>query len=122
MNPIIALYRISFIEQNRPVNDPNRMQQMRDNATFIISAWDQEKLVGICRCLSDFSYVTYISDLVVHPDYQKQGIGKQLIAKTQKKSGPQCKIVLLANTQAKDYYPHIGFSPHKRAWVHPKPT
>ena len=49
--------------------------------------------------------------------YQKQGIGQQLIKYTKHALHPQAKIVLLAAPQAVEYYPHIGFMQHMSAWV-----
>lgn len=40
-----------------------RLQRMIDNADIMISAWDRDKLVGIARALTDFSYCCYLSDL-----------------------------------------------------------
>jgi predicted N-acetyltransferase YhbS len=90
---------------------------MVKNANLTVSAWKGDTLVGLCRCLSDFAYVTYIADLAVAKDYQKSGIGKELIARTQDASGEGVKIVLLSAPSANDYYPHIGFEPHPRAWI-----
>ncbi|RAP30301.1 GNAT family N-acetyltransferase [Candidatus Marinamargulisbacteria bacterium SCGC AG-343-D04] len=117
LDDLITFYKKSFTETPRPTQDKKRMALMLENATFIISAWDTSTLVGICRCLSDYSYVTYISDLAVHENYQHQGIGKMLIQHVKQKSSPDCKLVLLSNTNANTYYPHIGFSPHDRAWT-----
>ena len=61
---------------NRPTNDLSRIKTMFDNANLIMSAWDGNKLVGLCRSLTDFSYYCYLSDLAVDIEYQNQGIGK----------------------------------------------
>ena len=114
---IQEFYELSFKEKPRPTQDPLRMKSMIEATSLFLTAWDENKLIGICRSLSDFAYVSYISDLAVHPDYQKQGIAKQLIALTQEKSGAHCKIVILSNIEANSFYPHIGFTAHDRAWT-----
>lgn len=114
---LCSLYKDSFLESPRPVDDMAAMQNMLENATIVVSAWDNETLVGVCRCLSDFSYVTYVSDLAVHKDWQRKGIGQQLLKYVREKSGPTCKLVLLSNIQANSYYPKLGFSQHDRAWI-----
>jgi len=43
-------------------------------------------------------------------DYQKQGIGKRLIALTKEKVGDQTALILLAAPEAIDYYPKIGLT------------
>ncbi|GAX47455.1 GNAT family N-acetyltransferase [Pseudolactococcus reticulitermitis] len=105
-----------FFASRRPVDDMARMTQMFKNSNLVMSAWSENQIVGIARALTDFSYTTYLSDLVVRTDFQRQGIGQKLIEQIQAVA-PQAKIVLLAAPQAVDYYPHIGFEKHESAWV-----
>ena len=114
---IINLYKISFVEFPRPVDDEIRMKKIFDHSSIIACAYSNNRLIGICRALSDFGYVTYISDLAVDPDYQRQSIGKTLIKMIQDKCGSHCKIVLLSNNNANTFYSHIGFQKHERAWT-----
>lgn len=60
----------------RPFQDLERLQKMIDHADIIISAWDEDKLVGIARAITDYVYCCYLSDLAVDDKYQKLGIGK----------------------------------------------
>ena len=114
---VIALYNRSILGERRPVNKPAVFQGMIDNASILVTAWDDTKLVGIARSLSDFIYITYLADLVVDEDYQQQGIGKQLIELTQAQTSPDCMMVLLATPSANDYYPKLGFTHNPRAWM-----
>jgi predicted N-acetyltransferase YhbS len=68
--------------------------------------------------VSDFSYVTYLSDIAVAREFQRQGLGRALIEGT-RQAAPAAKIVLLSAPAAAEYYPHIGFSRHNSAWVLP---
>jgi len=91
------------------------MEQMLRNANLVITAWDEDLLVGISRSLTDFSYATYLSDLAVRVSHQRQGIGKELMRRTQQASAP-ATIILLAAPAAEQYYPHVGFTHHPQAW------
>lgn len=113
----IALYQKSTLGERRPVDRPDVFAGMLKNANLIVTAWDDSRLVGIARSLTDFTYVTYLADLAVDVDYQHQGIGKQLIAETQRCVEPECMIVLLAAPKANDYYPKLGFTHNPRAWM-----
>ena len=117
IDEVIALYRASTLGERRPIENRERMATMLRYANLVITAWDEEKLIGISRALTDFTYVTYLSDLVVHQDYQQQGIGKELIRQTQAACGPLTRLILLAAPAAESYYPHIGFTLHPQAWM-----
>ncbi len=117
LDAVIDLYRASTLGERRPIEEPERMAKMLENANLVITAWEGDLLVGISRSFTDFAYVTYLADLAVRESHQRQGIGKELIRRTQVECGPQTKIVLLAAPKAVDYYPHIGFIHHPQAWV-----
>ena len=113
----IQLYKSSTLGERRPVDRPDIFEGMLNNASLTISAWHEERLVGIARSLTDFSYVAYLADLAVDSEYQKLGIGKRLVQETQNRLGAACMIVLLAAPKANDYYPKLGFEHNPRAWM-----
>jgi hypothetical protein len=117
LTAMIDLYVASTLGKRRPVNEPKRMAEMLKHANIVITAWDGDLLVGISRALSDFSFVTYLSDLAVRVSHQRAGIGKELIRKTQEAGGADAKIILLPAPAAAEYYGHIGFEHHPRAWM-----
>lgn len=92
----------------RPLDDPHRMQLMLDHGNVLVTAWDEERLVGVSRALTDFAFCCYLSDLAVDESYQKQGIGKRLIDETHRAAGMHTTLILLAAPAAKEYYPKIG--------------
>lgn len=116
VDTVIRLYESSTLGERRPIGDRNRMDHMIRHANLIVTAWDGDRLVGLARSLTDFVYATYLADLAVDLDYQKQGIGRELIRRTQREA-PTSRIILLAAPKAVDYYPRIGFRPHTSAWV-----
>jgi GNAT superfamily N-acetyltransferase len=113
----IDLYVRSTLGERRPINSKDTFEAMLKNANLTITAWDQDKLIGIARSLTDFAYVNYLADLAVDQQYQRRGIGKELIAQTQKCLDPNCMIVLVAAPKANEYYGHIGFEHNPRAWI-----
>ncbi|MEP7367631.1 MAG: GNAT family N-acetyltransferase [Acidobacteriota bacterium] len=115
LDQVIELYVASTLGERRPVGDRDRMGQMLANANLVITAWDGEVLVGIARSVTDGVYCTYLSDLAVRETYQKQGIGKELMRRTQE-AAPQASLILLAAPKAVDYYPRVGFTKHESAW------
>lgn len=116
LDEVVALYSSSGLGARRPVQDRPRMRSMLDAANLIVVCRDGAELVGIARSLSDFSYVTYLSDLAVAMSHQRRGVGRALIEETARLGSP-AKLVLLAAPDAASYYPHVGFAPHHSAWV-----
>lgn len=104
---IIDVYNSSGI--NRPITDKERIAKMYANSNLVATAWDEDKLVGVSRSLTDFCYCCYLSDLAVRKDYQSNGIGKKLIELTKNIIGEQTTLILLAAPAAMDYYPKVGF-------------
>lgn len=104
---IIAVYDSSGI--NRPTYDKERIAKMYANSNLVVTAWDKNILVGISRSLTDFCFCCYLSDLAVRKEYQKHGIGKELISLTKETIGEQCMLLLLSAPTAMEYYPNVGF-------------
>ena len=113
----IDLCRKSTLGERRPVDRPDIFADMLKHASLTLSAWDGDRLVGIARTLTDFSYVAYLADLAVDADYQLQGIGRRLIDETRTQLGSDCMLVLLAAPKANDYYLKLGFEHNPRAWM-----
>ncbi|CAA6799601.1 MAG: GNAT family N-acetyltransferase [uncultured Sulfurovum sp.] len=113
----IDILERSTLSERRPVHDLNAMQGMLDKADIIITASQGDKIVGIARSVSDFNYCCYLSDLAVDTAYQGQGIGKELINKTQKELGEHCTLILISAPAAVNYYPKIGLTKHQSTWT-----
>jgi ribosomal protein S18 acetylase RimI-like enzyme len=115
---LAELFQASGIK--RPVEDLNRLKKMLDNANLVVTAWDGDKLIGMARAITDFSYCCYLSDLAVDKEYQKQGIGQELVHEIQKHIGDESNLVLLAAPESIDYYPKIGFDRCGHAFFIPR--
>lgn len=116
----IEILRRSTLAERRPVADRECIESMLRHGNLLVTAWDQDRLVGVARSVTDFSYCCYLSDLAVDLEYQKRGIGKRLIAETQQCLGPKCLMILLSAPAAVEYYPRIGFQHHPQAWILPR--
>ena len=117
LDDVIELYKASTLGERRPIDNRTCMAGMLKHANLIVTAWDNDLLVGISRTVTDFHFCAYLSDLAVRETHQKMGIGKELIRRTQAKLEPTATLILLAAPAAAEYYPHIGFDHHPRAWT-----
>ena len=112
---IIELYKSAGL--NRTVDDKERISNMYVESNLVITAWDNELLIGVSRSLTDFCYCCYLSDLAVRKEYQSQGIGRQLIELTREKIGPQTMLLLLSAPAAMEYYPKTGFEKVENGFI-----
>ncbi len=113
----IEVLKNSTLGERRPIDDIECIKGMVKNANIIITATQNDKIVGLARAVTDFHYCCYLSDLAVDKSCQKSGVGKKLIEIVQAQIGENCKIILLSAPQAAEYYPKIGFKQHQSAWV-----
>jgi predicted N-acetyltransferase YhbS len=110
----------STLAERRPANDPDTIRAMLKNADAIVTARLDGLLVGVSRAITDFAYCTYLSDLAVDEQYQRQGIGRELIRRTHEAAGLHTTLILLAAPKAQSYYPHVGMTKHESCWVIPR--
>lgn len=101
---------------HRPIDDVARIQRMVDNADIIVTARSNGQLVGVARAITDYSYCCYLSDLAVDTEYQRSGIGKELVRLIQEKLGDEVTLLLVAAPTAVEYYPRIGFEKLDKAF------
>lgn len=110
----------STLAARRPADDLARLDRMLRNADIVMVARDARRIVGVSRAITDFAYCCYLSDLAVHQDYQRQGIGKRLIAETRVVAGVATTLVLVAAPHAEGYYPRIGLTQVQSCWAIPR--
>lgn len=116
LKEVLDVYRKSGLGERRPIADEPRIGDMISNANLIIVCRMDGRLVGLARSISDFSYVTYLSDIAVDREHQSLGIGRALIDALRQEA-PRAKVVLLSAPAASGYYPRNGFTRHDSAWV-----
>ena len=112
---VAEVFKMSGI--TRPVHDLDRIQRMIDHADMIVTARINGQLVGIARAITDYSYCCYLSDLAVDANYQRSGIGKELVHCIQEKLGEEVTLVLVSAPNAVDYYPRIGFEKSDKTFL-----
>lgn len=70
---------LQFVNQIWPGDYDIKKTQNALSKTLNITAYDGERLVGCLRILSDGYFFGTITELLILPEYQKQGIGSQLL-------------------------------------------
>ena len=78
------------------------------NSTLVISAWENERLIGAVRILSDKMFRSIIYDLIVLPDFQNKGIGKELVRRCIEHF-PNSEWLVQTTEKISSYYEKNGF-------------
>lgn len=121
----VTLLKSSGLAERRPVDDDACIDGMLANADLIVTARDAaagHRLVGVSRCIGDFTYCCYCSDLAVDHDYQGQGIGTALISASRAELGPKCSFFLISAPDAVPFYETIGMPRLDRVYGWLAPT
>ena len=88
--------------------DMARIRSMVQNSDIIVTAWDNEEMVGFARCTTDYTFNGQINNVIVDNKYKGQGIGKKLIRKILG-SSDKVAYILRADSDNIDFYKKLGF-------------
>lgn len=97
----------AFWAQNRSLED---LEIAIANSDPVISIWDNDRLIGFTRATSDCVFRATIWDVVIHPDYRGQGLGRKLIETLL--AHPRIRRVervYLMTTYQQEFYLKLGF-------------
>ena len=107
----------SGLGSTRPVGDESRLAAMLTAADMILTARVDEPgnaLVGVARCITDFAWCCYLSELAIAPSAQGLGIGKGLLDEARRQLGPAVTLILISVPEAVGFYERAGMArvPH----------
>ncbi len=82
-----------------------------------IGGWHGDQLIGFARAVTDGHFRAYIEDVAVHPAYQRQGIGRQLLGCLLGILAHIDTISLFCQTDLVPFYTDLGFVPRGNQFV-----
>ncbi|PFG06455.1 GNAT family N-acetyltransferase [Bacillus sp. es.034] len=74
-----ALFKDAGWARNTPSWQKEKFSLIFTNSTWAFTVWDQDKMIGMVRVISDKIMAANIMDLVVLSEYRGKGIGKKLV-------------------------------------------
>ncbi|MCM1311603.1 MAG: GNAT family N-acetyltransferase [Bacteroides sp.] len=89
---------------------PDKLVKAMENYETVYSAWNGDKLVGMICAMDDGIMTAYIHYLLVIPEYQQHGIGRQLMEMVKEKYADYLRILLVAYPDGTGFYESCGFS------------
>ena len=78
--------------------------------TTNIGAWESERLVGAVRVLTDGYFFATVPEILVDPDYQRRGIGRELMFRALA-AAPRGALFFGAQPQSIGFFERLGCQP-----------
>jgi len=103
---LLEIYRLNKWSS---ADKPELLYKALTNSHTLISAWANGKMVGVANAISDGYLVVYYPHMLVHPDYQGEGIGSKMMAALLGKYAGYHQQMLTADTKAIEFYKKSGF-------------
>ena len=94
-------------------NDPQVLRAGFEQSMFILAAYEEDELVGLLRAVGDGQTVVLLQDILVRPDYQRQGVGTGLVraALARCEQVRQVQLVTDDRRSTISFYESLGFKP-----------
>ena len=93
------------------LTDDEKLTRAFDASLYTLGAYESDKLVGFIRCVGDGEHIVMVQDLIVAPDYQRTGIGRELMKRISEKYADVRMFMLVTDAQdenANAFYQAIG--------------
>ena len=114
LKQLVELYEnIGWISYS---NKPSELNEAIKNSLFNIGAFDSEELVGLIRVVGDNISIIYIQDILVKENYQRLGIGTNLLQLVLNRYNNVRQIILMTDNTEKTklFYKRNGMVPFEK--------
>lgn len=89
---------------------PDKLAAAMKNYETVYTAWEGDKLIGLVSAMDDGVMTAYIHYLLVRPEYQGRGIGRELMRITTEHYKDYLRILLVAYGNEVNFYKRCGFT------------
>ena len=103
---VLALYRALRWSS---AEKPRELERALRNSHFLVTAWDGSRLVGLGNAISDGALVVYYPHMLVRPEYQGRGIGREIVRRLMARYAGFHQHILVADGGAIEFYRKCGF-------------
>lgn len=106
LSQILPLYKAN---QWSSAEKPENLVKALLNSHSLVTAWDQDKLVGLGNAISDGYLVVYYPHLLVMPTHQRKGVGRMIMDKMAARYRGFHQQILVSDGKAIGFYERCGF-------------
>jgi|SRR5690606_135665 len=92
------------------VSKPKELLSALRGSHSLATARADGRLIGLANAISDGSLVVYFPHMLVHPDWHRRGVGRQLMMRMLERYGGFHQLMLTADGNAVRFYEAMGFS------------
>lgn len=111
--PSIAEYNELRELAGWPTFEAHLVKEALANSLFAVCVQSNGMTVGMGRIVGDNAIYLHIQDVIVHPEFQRKGIGKlimdALLNYVDKVGGKHTNIGLMCSKGREDFYKEFGF-------------
>ena len=92
--------------------DLSVLEQGYKHSLLVLSAYENEELLGIVRAVGDGHTIVFVQDILVFPEKQRQGVGTALLKAVLDRYPDVRQIELVTDNTPKTvaFYKSLGFS------------
>lgn len=118
---VLSLYK--SVGWSAYYSKPEVLKRAFEKSLRVFGAYDGAALVGLIRCVGDGETIVFIQDILVRPECQRRGIGRELVAAVLAEYAHVRQMHLLTDDTEKTvgFYTGVGFTPvedvHCRAFT-----
>lgn len=115
---VVALYKANAWSS---AGKPQKLLAALRNSDALVTARVDGRLVGLGNAISDGHLVVYFPHLLVHPEFQRQGVGRAMMRVLMQKYVGFHQQMLTADGDAVAFYKSLGFERAGRTepmWVY----
>ncbi len=89
--------------------DPQVLQRVYQNSQFCYWGFIEGELIATAHAISDMTSVAYLADVAIHPRFQGQGYGQQLMDRVMQDLAPLGKVFIYSVPDKLAFYKRYGF-------------
>ncbi len=119
----IDIIKRSNLAEHRDTKDNALMEAMLAGADLWAVARDTAangRIVGLARCVTDFVYVCFCSELAVDQAYVEKGVGEHLVKTVRAEIDDSCRFMMTPPEGAETFCESAGMERLPRAYAWPQ--
>lgn len=109
MDQLVKLY--DSVGWTNYTKDPERLIRAVAGSRAVVTAFSGNRLVGLARVVGDGASIAYMQDVLVDPEFQRQGIGRELVKRVFKQHDVRQRVLITDDDPVQHaFYKSLGFT------------